>query len=136
MELCFLWVLGIAIFMASAPSGNLSLVYVGRFIATSLTIWQLKSSSKHVPQFYNLWNDIILHNYDLIGLIWVNLGLVSSKFDSFGKPGCSCQTGHSFQNFLDAVLRLSTLSLICHGTRVENLAAVCRLALLWRTMIR
>lgn len=33
IELCFLWVLGIAIFMASAPTGNLKMVYAGRFIA-------------------------------------------------------------------------------------------------------
>ncbi|TID22053.1 putative quinate permease protein [Venturia nashicola] len=33
IELCFLWVLGIAIFMASAPTGNLNMVYAGRFIA-------------------------------------------------------------------------------------------------------
>jgi MFS family permease len=33
MELCFLWVLGIAIFMASAPTGNIGMVYAGRFIA-------------------------------------------------------------------------------------------------------
>jgi MFS family permease len=33
IELCFLWVLGITIFMASAPSGNMGMVYAGRFIA-------------------------------------------------------------------------------------------------------
>lgn len=33
IELSVLWVLGIAIFMASAPTGNLSMVYAGRFIA-------------------------------------------------------------------------------------------------------
>ncbi|RDI81796.1 hypothetical protein Vi05172_g8226 [Venturia inaequalis] len=33
IELCFLWVLGMSIFMASAPTGNLSMVYAGRFIA-------------------------------------------------------------------------------------------------------
>jgi MFS family permease len=33
MELCFLWVLGIAIFLGSAPSGNIGMVYAGRFIA-------------------------------------------------------------------------------------------------------
>ncbi|QDS71799.1 hypothetical protein FKW77_009451 [Venturia effusa] len=33
MELCFLWVLGITIFMASAKTGNLGMVYAGRFIA-------------------------------------------------------------------------------------------------------
>ncbi|KAK8217176.1 hypothetical protein M8818_001428 [Zalaria obscura] len=32
-ELCFLWVLGVAIFLASAPSGNIGMVYAGRFIA-------------------------------------------------------------------------------------------------------
>ncbi|KAF2432940.1 MFS quinate transporter-like protein [Tothia fuscella] len=33
MELCFLWVFGIGIFMASAKRGNIGMVYAGRFIA-------------------------------------------------------------------------------------------------------
>lgn len=32
-QLCLLWVLGIAIFLASAPTGNIGMVYAGRFIA-------------------------------------------------------------------------------------------------------
>jgi len=32
-QLCLVWVVGIAIFLASAPSGNIGMVYAGRFIA-------------------------------------------------------------------------------------------------------
>jgi MFS family permease len=33
VELCFIWVLGIAIFLGSSSSGSLGMVYAGRFIA-------------------------------------------------------------------------------------------------------
>lgn len=32
-ELCVVWVVGISIFLASAPTGNIGMVYAGRFIA-------------------------------------------------------------------------------------------------------
>ncbi|KAK4987413.1 hypothetical protein LTR50_004650 [Elasticomyces elasticus] len=32
-QLCVIWLIGVAIFLASAPSGNIGMVYAGRFIA-------------------------------------------------------------------------------------------------------